>query len=98
MSSLAEMATIFLVPKDRDAVLGDLAETGASGWSALGSLLGALVRPQMEVCAELVLFPARMVACGSCRTIKTLQRKGGGMKTRKKQFVTVVCALLLSAV
>jgi hypothetical protein len=40
MSSLAEMATIFLAPKDRDAVRGDLAETGASGWSALGSVLG----------------------------------------------------------
>lgn len=49
MSSLAEMATIFLLPKDRDAVLGDLAETGASGWSVLGSLLWLVVRQQMEV-------------------------------------------------
>jgi hypothetical protein len=49
MSSLAEMATIFLEPKDRDAVLGDLAETGASGWSALGSVLGLVVRQQMEL-------------------------------------------------
>ncbi len=48
MSSLAEMATIFLAPKDRDAVLGDLAETGASGCSALGSVLGLVVRQQME--------------------------------------------------
>jgi len=49
MSSVAEMAAIFLVPKDRDAVLGDLAETGASGWSALGSVLGLVVRQQMEL-------------------------------------------------
>ena len=49
MSSLAEMATIFLAPKDRDAVLGDLAETGASGWSALRSVLGLVVRQQMEL-------------------------------------------------
>jgi hypothetical protein len=49
MSSLAEMATIFLAPKDRDAVLGDLAETGASGWSALHSVLGLVVRQQMEL-------------------------------------------------
>jgi hypothetical protein len=49
MSSLAEMATIFLAPKDRDAVLGDLAETGASGWSALGSVMGLVVRKQMEL-------------------------------------------------
>lgn len=48
MSSPAEMATIFLAPKDRDAVLGDLAETGAGGWSALGSVLGLVVRQQME--------------------------------------------------
>jgi hypothetical protein len=49
MSSLAEMATIFLAPKDRDAVMGDLAETGSSGWSALGSVLGLVVRQQMEL-------------------------------------------------
>jgi hypothetical protein len=49
MRSLAEMATIFLAPMDRDAVLGDLAETGASGWSALGSVLGLVVRQQMEL-------------------------------------------------
>lgn len=49
MSSLAEMATIFLAAKDRDAVLGDLAETGAGGWSALGSVLGLVVRQQMEL-------------------------------------------------
>jgi hypothetical protein len=49
MSLLAEMVTIFLAPKDRDAVLGDLAETGASGWSALGSVLGLVVRQQMEL-------------------------------------------------
>ncbi len=48
MSSLAEMAAIFVAPKDRDAVLGDLAETGASGWSTLGSVLGLVVRQQME--------------------------------------------------
>jgi hypothetical protein len=49
MSSLAEMAAIFLAPKDRDAVLGDLAETGASVWSALRSVLGLVVRQQMEL-------------------------------------------------
>jgi len=49
MSSLAEMAAIFLASKDRDAVLGDLAEAGASGWSALGSVLGLVVRQQMEL-------------------------------------------------
>lgn len=49
MSSLVEMATVFLAQRDRDAVLGDLAETGASGWSALGSVLGLVVRQQMEL-------------------------------------------------
>jgi hypothetical protein len=48
-NALAEMATIFFAPRDRDAVLGDLAETGASGWSALGSVLGLVVRQQMEL-------------------------------------------------
>ncbi|HKF49738.1 MAG TPA: hypothetical protein VKB38_20425 [Terracidiphilus sp.] len=49
MSSLAEMATIFLSPMDREAVLGDLAETGDSGWSALGSVLGLVVRQRIEL-------------------------------------------------
>jgi hypothetical protein len=49
MNSMAEMATIFLAPRDRDAVLGDLAETGASGWGALGSVLGLVVRQQAEL-------------------------------------------------
>jgi hypothetical protein len=49
MSSLAEMATIFLAPRDRDAVLGDLAETGARRWGGLRSVLGLVVRQQMEL-------------------------------------------------
>lgn len=49
MSSLAEIATIFLAPKDRDAVLGDLAETGASECSVLSSVLGLVARQQMEL-------------------------------------------------
>lgn len=49
MSPLAEMTAIFLAPQDRDAVLGDLAETGASGWCALGSVLGLVLRQQIEL-------------------------------------------------
>ena len=49
MSLLAELATMFLGPSDRDAVLGDLAETDASGWSVLGSVLGLVVRQHMEL-------------------------------------------------
>src|SRR4051794_16231543 len=49
MSSLAEMATILLAPEDRDAVLGDLAEAGARGLSALCSVLGLVVRQQVEL-------------------------------------------------
>ena len=49
MRSMAELASIFLAPKDRDAVLGDLAEACASGWSALGSVLGLVVRQQLEL-------------------------------------------------
>lgn len=48
MRSLAEIAAIFLAPEDRDAVLGDLAETGVSECSAAASVLGLAVRQQME--------------------------------------------------
>ncbi|HYK38218.1 hypothetical protein [Alloacidobacterium sp.] len=43
------MATILLAPTDRDVVLGDLEETGVIGWSALGSVLGLVMRQQMEL-------------------------------------------------
>lgn len=49
MSSMAEMAAIFLSPNDRDAVLGDLVETDTRGWSAVSSVLGLVVRQQMEL-------------------------------------------------
>jgi len=52
MSPLAEMAAILISPEDRDAVLGDLAEAGAGGWSVLGSLLGLVLRQQMELWRE----------------------------------------------
>ena len=62
MSSLAEMAMIFLAPNDRDAVLGDLAETGASGGSALRSVLGLVVRRQMELWRAWQLWVAGSMA------------------------------------
>jgi hypothetical protein len=49
MNLLGEMATILLAPKDQDAVLGDLAEMGASGWNTLHVVLGLVVRQQMEI-------------------------------------------------
>jgi hypothetical protein len=64
MKSPAEMATIFLAPSDRDAVLGDLAETGARGWSALGSVLGLVVRQQMELWRAWQPWVAGSVAFG----------------------------------
>ena len=48
MRPLTEIAAIFLSPSDREAVLGDLAETGAGGWSALGAVLGLVVRQHTE--------------------------------------------------
>jgi hypothetical protein len=49
MSFLAEAAMILLAPEDRDAVLGDLAEAGAGGLSALCSVFGLVVRQQAEL-------------------------------------------------
>ena len=71
MSSLAEMAAIFVAPKDRDAVLGDLAEKGASGWSALGSVLGLVVRQQMELWRAWQPWVAVSVAFAGGREMST---------------------------
>jgi hypothetical protein len=62
MTSLAEMAAIFLAPEDRDAVLGDLAETGVSGCSVLRSVLGLAVRQQIELWRAWQTWVASFVA------------------------------------
>lgn len=43
---LADVASQFLEPHERDAVRGDLAECGASGWRVLCEVLGLLARRQ----------------------------------------------------
>lgn len=66
MSAMAEIAAIFLTPKDRDAVLGDLAETGVRGWSALRPVLGLVARQQMELwCAWQPWVASSVASAGS---------------------------------
>jgi hypothetical protein len=48
MISIAEMAACLLQPNEREAVLGDLTESGADAWNALCSVLGFVVRQQLE--------------------------------------------------
>jgi hypothetical protein len=43
---IAEFAARGLEPLEREAVLGDLSETGETGWSALRGVLGLVVRRQ----------------------------------------------------
>jgi hypothetical protein len=49
MTSLLEMAAGFLRADEREVVLGDLAESGADVWSGLRSVLGFVVRQQLEL-------------------------------------------------
>jgi hypothetical protein len=49
VSSLVEMAAEFLRPDEREAVLGDLAETGADALSGLRSVLGFVLRQRLEL-------------------------------------------------
>jgi hypothetical protein len=99
MSSLAEMATILLALKDRDAVLGDLAETGAGRWSALRSVLGLVVWQQVELwrawqpwVASCVAFAGSFlllsVSLGLSVNSRHLLRGGRG-------YGSVLCAALL---
>jgi hypothetical protein len=48
MISIPEMAACLLQPNEREAVLGDLTESGADTWNALCSVLGFVVRQQLE--------------------------------------------------
>jgi hypothetical protein len=43
------IASKLLEPCDREAVLGDLAEAGESGWQGLSAVLGLLVRRQVDL-------------------------------------------------
>jgi hypothetical protein len=99
MSSLAEMATIFLAPKDRDAVLGDLSETGASGWSALHSVLGLVVRQQIELwrawqpwVANSVVFAGSLLLLGVSFGLSVDSRH---LLRGERGYVSVLCEALL---
>jgi hypothetical protein len=48
MISIQEMAAFLLQPDEREAVLGDLTESGADTWNAFCSVLGLMVRQQLE--------------------------------------------------
>jgi hypothetical protein len=50
--TLADLATQLLEPHERDAVRGDLAECGASGWCALYEVLGLVLRRQGALWTE----------------------------------------------
>jgi hypothetical protein len=99
MNSLAEMATIFLAPNDRDAVLGDLAETGASGLSALGSVLGLAVRQQMEPWRAWRPWVAGSVAfAGSLLLLSVsfgLSLDSRGLLRGERGYGSVLCEALL---
>jgi hypothetical protein len=49
---LADVASQFLEPQERDAVRGDLAECGAGGWRALAEILGLVVRREAALWTE----------------------------------------------
>lgn len=49
MTSMVELAAGLLRPEEREAVLGDLAESGANVWTGLSSVLGFAVRQQLEL-------------------------------------------------
>jgi hypothetical protein len=99
MSSLAEMATILLAPEDRDAVLGDLAEAGASGLSALCSVLGLVVRQQVEFWRAWQPWVASSVAFASSFLLLSVSF-GLSMDSRhllrsERGYGSVVCGALL---
>jgi hypothetical protein len=48
MTSMAEIVVGLLQPDEREAVLGDLAESGAGAWERLLSVLGFVARQQLE--------------------------------------------------
>ena len=50
--TLADLATQLLEPHERDAVRGDLAECGASGWRALREVLGLVLRRHAALWTE----------------------------------------------
>jgi hypothetical protein len=55
---LAEWVALLLEPDERDAVRGDLAESGESGLQALAGLLGLVARPQAALWKDRRPWPA----------------------------------------
>lgn len=66
MTRIPEMAACLLQPDEREAVLGDLTESGADTWKALCSVLGLVARRQLEPWRSWQPWLASCVAlCGS---------------------------------
>jgi hypothetical protein len=99
MNLLAEMATLFLAPNDRDAVLGDLAETGASGLNAFGSVLGLAMRQQMELWRSWQPWVASSVAfAGSLLLLSVsfgLSVDSVSLLRGEREYGSVLCEALL---
>ena len=71
MTSMVERVAGLLQPDEREAVLGDLAESGAGAWKGLCSVVGFVARQQLELwrnwrpwAASSVALPASLLLLG----------------------------------
>lgn len=108
--SLVEVIARLLERDDREAVLGDLAEAGATGWQSLTEILGLLVRRETAfwshwrpwLAAFAVALPSTLLLMGVSLSVScTYQRLtgprvfGACAPTGHEDFPLLLCHVLL---
>jgi hypothetical protein len=108
--SLLQAAARLLERHERDAVLGDLTETGASAWQGLSGVLGLVIRREIAlwydwrpwIAAFGVALPGSFLLMGVSLSVScTYQRLTGGTvsgvcaPTGPEGFLLLTCQALL---
>ena len=103
---LLEVLALQLTPSERDAVLGDLIETGTTAWEGMREVLGLVVRRQLQLLNNwrpwlavfCVVLPGSFILMGtSVSASSTFQRMSQMMTARDLLKVVAVACLLACA-
>jgi len=103
--SLTEVAALLLVPDEREAVLGDLAEAQRCGWRGLQDVLALVTRRQLLLWADWrpwlsglgLALPSSFLLMGASLGVSTAWISLAGQETPDRMWSLIRQLLLLAA-